>query len=157
MIVIWLQQLCLYASHGSSKPTPRSGKRWQYTYKRISIDSTHILQIRTSTSGWNNFRDQMFEFDWQHMVLHYRTIVKILLPPIKSQQKQYSFNLKWHATDVCSEIFQSRLQQQFRKLKGIQRYSLLKSYIVSFQFTIRTPPQPKYMTRVRPAKGSLYL
>ena len=28
-----------------------------------------ILQIRTSTSGWNNSRDQKLEFDWQHMDL----------------------------------------------------------------------------------------
>ena len=40
-------------------------------------------QIRTSTSGWNNYRDLLFEFDWQHMVLYCRTIVKTILPPIK--------------------------------------------------------------------------
>ena len=88
------------------------------TYRKLIVRT--ILQIRTSTSGWNNSRDQKLEFDWQHMVLWLRTIAKILLPPIKSQQKQYSFNLKQHARDVVIlKKFQSRRQLQFREYEGI--------------------------------------
>ena len=127
--------MCFYGLHGLLNLHFASGKenntcakiisahQFTNTYKHIWLEllfARTILQIRTSTSGWNNSRDQNLEFDWQHMVLWLRTIAKILLPPIKSQQKQYSFNLKQHARNVVVlKIIQSRRQLQFRNLEGI--------------------------------------
>ena len=60
-------------------------------------------QIRTSTSGWNNYRDLLFEFDWQHMVLYCRTTVKTILPPIK--QSTEAIFLKLDTTCVGRRLF----------------------------------------------------
>ena len=158
MIFMLIQHLCLYTSLGLSNHCTRK-KRWQQTLqkKRIPSDSTHIVTTRTNTSGWTNFRDLLFEFDWQHMFLHYRTIEKNFYHQSKSTEAIF---LQLEVTCYgccCSEKIQSRLQHRIRKSKEIRRYMLLKKLHCPFQFTIRIPPQPKYMTRVRTAKGSLYL
>ena len=44
------------------------GGKLTHAKKELLIASTHIIMTQTSTSVWNNSRDQMVEFDWQTYV-----------------------------------------------------------------------------------------
>jgi len=35
--------------------------------KNVTILSTHNILSKASTSVWNNYRDHLVDFDWQHM------------------------------------------------------------------------------------------
>jgi len=63
--------------------------------KRITIVKKYA--VVTSTSVWNNYRDQKFEFDWQHMFLHVAEQLKHNFPTNHCQRKQFFFNLKQSA------------------------------------------------------------
>ena len=111
--------------------------------KNYKTASMHFSNQQASTHVWNNFRDQKFEFDWQHMFQQSQNNGNILFLTNQRQRKHF-FLLEHHARIVCVLKFvQSRLQHRLReieeKFEGIQ---FLKSYIIpSNQFTIRIPPQ----------------
>ena len=101
----------------TSKFTPRFGKMTIHVWK---LTVRTILQIHTSTSGWNNSRDQKLEFDWQHMVLWLRTIAKYFSHQSKVNRSNIPSIWKQHARNVVVlKIIQSRRQLQFRNVEGI--------------------------------------
>ena len=57
--------------------------------KSVTILSTHKTLTQASTSVWNNFRDHLVDFDWQHMFERVKERLNCLDSPIKSQQKQF--------------------------------------------------------------------
>ena len=130
MIIILFNNRCLYALHGLLNLHLASGKDDSTCTK---INSTHDFANMYKSISWNNSRDQKLEFDWQHMFLSLRTIAKYFSHQSKSQQKQYSFNLTQHARDVgILKKFSHNASINSGNMKGFWRYSLLKSYIVSF-------------------------
>ena len=114
MIIILFNNRCVYTHHIYTS-------LWEKmtVHVRKLIVRT-ILQIRTSTSGWNNSRDQKLEFDWQHMVLWLRTIAKYFSHQSKVNRSNIPSIWKQHARYVVVlKIIQSRRQLQFKNVEGI--------------------------------------
>jgi len=57
--------------------------------KNVTILSTHNILSKASTSVWNNYRDHLVDFDWQHMFQRVNKHWNSFDSPIKSQQKQF--------------------------------------------------------------------
>ena len=57
--------------------------------KNVTILSTHNILSQASTSVWNNYRDHLVDFDWQHMFQRVNKHWNSFDSPIKSQQKQF--------------------------------------------------------------------
>ena len=53
----------------------------------------HFITTQTSPSLWNNSRDQMVEFDWQHMFQQSQNIWNTFTPPINVNRSNFFFNL----------------------------------------------------------------
>ena len=51
--------------------------------KSVTIQSTHNTFTKASTSVWNNFRDHLVDFDWQHMFERVTERLNCLDSPIK--------------------------------------------------------------------------
>ena len=93
----------LTITHRSSLMTYNS----EQNYKNAS---THFSSPHTSTSAWNNYRDQEVEFDWQ---THVSGQMKRTFLPVIINRSIFFFNLKYACEQfVFRKISQSRLQQQ---------------------------------------------
>ena len=51
--------------------------------KNVTLLSTHNILSQASTSVWNNYRDHLVDFDWQHMFERVKTRLNCFDSPIK--------------------------------------------------------------------------
>ena len=60
--------------------------------KNVTILSTHNILTQASTSVWNNSRDHLVDFDWQHMLQCVIEFIKYILSPITVNRSNFFFN-----------------------------------------------------------------
>ena len=127
-------------------------------YKSAHIANKQALNtiyIRLKT-----FRDQYFKSDWNKKLLRKnRKLRTVNTHPISINGSINSSACGCTKEFLCSEFGQSRFS-----LKGISGLGkdfegsyLVKKLWITFEFSIRIPPQLQYMIRVWTTKGNLYL
>ena len=59
--------------------------------KNVTILSTHNILTQASTSVWNNSRDHLVDFDWQHMFKRVKKRLNSFDSPIKKSTEAISY------------------------------------------------------------------
>ena len=114
------------ATHRSSLMTYNS----EQNYKNAS---THFSSPHTSTSAWNNYRDQEVEFDWQ---THVSGQMKHTFFTSYRQQKQFFLQLEIRMRIVCvlKKVSHDSSSKRIKILKEIRRQMFLDKLHSPLQF-----------------------